>query len=176
MTLQHGHYFRARVDVHRKENVGSTEKAITIYGQPENCTNACNEILKVMLEEAKNTGKTGNPESPSDAAAVAPGEEKMVTLKILAHNNLIGRIIGKAGGTIKKIMEDTGTRITVSSISDISSFNMERVITIAAANVDDVSRAEAEISSKLRKAYEHDVNDLVVRNFFLKNSGCPSWS
>ena len=39
--------FRARVDVHRKENLGSTEKAITIYGQPENCTNACNQIKAI---------------------------------------------------------------------------------------------------------------------------------
>ena len=50
-------FFRARVDVHRKENVGSVEKAITIYGQPENCTAACHQIMKVMQEEAKNTGK-----------------------------------------------------------------------------------------------------------------------
>ena len=70
--------FRARVDVHRKENVGSVEKAITIYGQPENCTAACHQIMKVMQEEAKNTGK------PED-----------MPLKILAHNNLVGRIIGK---------------------------------------------------------------------------------
>ena len=41
-----------------------------------------------MEEEAKNVGK--------------PTE---ISLKILAHNNLIGRIIGKQGGTIKKIME-----------------------------------------------------------------------
>jgi len=37
-------YIRARVDVHRKDNVGSVEKAITIYGQPENCTNACHQV------------------------------------------------------------------------------------------------------------------------------------
>lgn len=48
---------RARVDVHRKENVGSLEKAITIYGNPENCTNACKRILEVMQMEATNTGK-----------------------------------------------------------------------------------------------------------------------
>lgn len=42
----------------------------------------------MMEEEAKNVGK--------------PTE---ISLKILAHNNLIGRIIGKQGGTIKKIME-----------------------------------------------------------------------
>lgn len=70
---------RARVDVHRRDNMGSTDKAITIYGQPENCTNACNRILKVMEDEARATGKV----------------EEAVNLRVLAHNNLIGRIIGK---------------------------------------------------------------------------------
>lgn len=134
---------RARVDVHRKDNVGSVEKAITIYGQPENCTNACQQILKVMQEEAKNTGKT----------------EEM-PLKILAHNNLIGRIIGKQGATIKRIMEDTDTKITVSSINEINSFNMERVITIR-GGIEEMSKAEAEISSKLRSAFESDVQAMV---------------
>lgn len=48
---------RARVDVHRKDNIGSLEKAITIYGNPENCTNACKRILEVMQLEANNTNK-----------------------------------------------------------------------------------------------------------------------
>lgn len=48
---------RARVDVHRKENMGSLEKAITIYGNPENCTNACKRILEVMQQEANATNK-----------------------------------------------------------------------------------------------------------------------
>lgn len=48
---------RARVDVHRKDNVGSLEKAITIYGNPENCTNACKRILEVMQQESVNTNK-----------------------------------------------------------------------------------------------------------------------
>lgn len=47
----------SRVDVHRKDNVGSLEKAITIYGNPENCTNACRKILEVMQQEASNTSK-----------------------------------------------------------------------------------------------------------------------
>jgi len=37
-----------------------------------------------------------------------------VSLKILAHNNLIGRIIGKGGSTIKRVMQETDTKITVS--------------------------------------------------------------
>ena len=133
-------FFRARVDVHRKENQGSVEKAITIYGQPENCSNACLQILKVMQEEARNTEKSED-----------------IPLKILAHNNLIGRIIGKQGSTIKRIMEETDTKITVSSINEINSFNMERIITIK-GEPEKICKAEAEVSAKLRQAYESDLN------------------
>nr|XP_012216784.1 PREDICTED: insulin-like growth factor 2 mRNA-binding protein 1 isoform X5 [Linepithema humile] len=136
---------RARVDVHRKDNVGSLEKAITIYGNPENCTNACKKILEVMQQEANNTNK---------------GE---ITLKILAHNNLIGRIIGKGGNTIKRIMQDTDTKITVSSINDINSFNLERIITVK-GSIDNMSKAESMISSKLRQSYENDLQAMAPQS------------
>lgn len=134
------------MDVHRKENQGSVEKAITIYGQPENCSNACLQILKVMQEEARNTEKSED-----------------IPLKILAHNNLIGRIIGKQGSTIKRIMEETDTKITVSSINEINSFNMERIITIK-GEPEKICKAEAEVSAKLRQAYESDLNSLPTQN------------
>ncbi|XP_043289043.1 insulin-like growth factor 2 mRNA-binding protein 1 isoform X2 [Venturia canescens] len=136
---------RARVDVHRKDNVGSVEKAITIYGNPDNCTNACKKILEVMQQEANNTNK---------------GE---ITLKILAHNNLIGRIIGKGGNTIKRIMQDTDTKITVSSINDINSFNLERIITVK-GTIDNMSKAESMISSKLRQSYENDLQAMAPQS------------
>ncbi|XP_014209340.1 insulin-like growth factor 2 mRNA-binding protein 1 isoform X4 [Copidosoma floridanum] len=136
---------RARVDVHRKDNLGSLEKAITIYGNPENCTNACRKILEVMHAEASSTNK---------------GE---ITLKILAHNNLIGRIIGKGGQTIKRIMSDTDTKITVSSINDISSFNLERIITVK-GTIENMSRAEAQISQKLRQSYENDLQAMAPQS------------
>ena len=84
-----------------------------------------------------------------------------VVLKILAHNNLIGRIIGKGGNTIKKVMEDTNTRIAVSSINDINSFNLERVITIR-GTIDNMSKAEQVISAKLRQSYENDLQAMAV--------------
>lgn len=136
---------RARVDVHRKDNVGSLEKAITVYGNPENCTMACKRILEVMQQEANNTKK---------------GE---ICLKLLAHNNLIGRIIGKSGNTIKRIMQDTDTKITVSSINDINSFNLERIITIK-GSIENMSRGEAQISSKLRQSYENDLQALAPQS------------
>ncbi|KAL5274947.1 IGF2BP3 family protein [Megaselia abdita] len=136
---------RARVDVHRKDNVGSLEKAITIYGNPENCTNACKRILDVMQQEANNTNK---------------GE---ICLKMLAHNNLIGRIIGKNGNTIKRIMQETETKITVSSINDINSFNLERIITVK-GSIDNMSKAECQISSKLRQSYENDLQTMAPQS------------
>ncbi|XP_023938668.1 insulin-like growth factor 2 mRNA-binding protein 1 isoform X5 [Bicyclus anynana] len=136
---------RARVDVHRKDNVGSLEKAITIYGNPDNCTNACKRILEVMQQEANNTNK---------------GE---ICLKILAHNNLIGRIIGKGGNTIKRIMQETDTKITVSSINDINSFNLERIITVK-GTIENMAKAESQISAKLRQSYENDLQVLAPQS------------
>ncbi|XP_021923058.1 insulin-like growth factor 2 mRNA-binding protein 1 isoform X2 [Zootermopsis nevadensis] len=136
---------RARVDVHRKDNVGSLEKAITIFGNPDNCTNACRRILEVMQQEANNTNK---------------GE---ISLKILAHNNLIGRIIGKGGNTIKRIMQDTDTKITVSSINDINSFNLERIITVK-GSIENMSKAEGMISAKLRQSYENDLQAMAPQS------------
>ena len=121
--------------------------------------------LQVMEEERINTGKSTEMElkvlsdlnygftrslsTPgpdfSDNIKLAVHFDQSWHFQVLAHNNLIGRIIGKSGATIKKIMEDTDTKITVSSISDISSFNPERVITIKGA-IPDISRAEAEVN------------------------------
>ncbi|XP_050736832.1 insulin-like growth factor 2 mRNA-binding protein 1 isoform X2 [Eriocheir sinensis] len=151
---------RARVDVHRKDNAGSLEKAITIYGNPENCTNACKRILEVMQEEADNTNKgvvsAEDDDDADDQPLCSTSLDREVPLKILAHNNLIGRIIGKGGTTIKKIMDDTSTKITVSSINDINSFNLERIITIK-GSIEDIAMAENMISARLRSSYESDL-------------------
>ncbi|XP_050043127.2 insulin-like growth factor 2 mRNA-binding protein 1 isoform X1 [Dermacentor andersoni] len=136
---------RARVDVHRKENAGSLEKVITIYGNPENCSTACQKILEVMQQEASNTNRGDVP------------------LKILAHNNLIGRIIGKSGNTIKRIMEQTDTKITVSSLHDGSALHLERVITIK-GKPEGVCRAEQLVSAKLRQSYESDLAALAPQS------------
>ncbi|KAK9297571.1 hypothetical protein QLX08_008790 [Tetragonisca angustula] len=136
---------RARVDVHRKDSLGAAEKAITIYGNPDNCTNACKKIMDVTQQESYGLSK---------------GE---ISLRILAHNNLIGRIIGKGGTTIKKIMQDTDTKITVSSINDINNFNLERIITVK-GTIDNMSKAESMISSKLRQSYENDLQAMAPQS------------
>lgn len=86
-----------------------------------------------------------------------------IFLKILAHNNLIGRIIGKSGNTVKRIMQDTDTKITVSSINDINSFNFERIITVK-GTIENMSRAENQCSSKLRQSYENDLQAMAPQS------------
>ncbi|XP_059198497.1 insulin-like growth factor 2 mRNA-binding protein 2a [Centropristis striata] len=130
---------QSKVDIHRKENAGAAEKPITIHSTPEGCSAACRMILDIMQKEANETKTTED-----------------VPLKILAHNSLVGRLIGKEGRNLKKIEEETGTKITISSLHDLTIYNPERTITIR-GSPEACCKAEAEIMKKLREAYENDV-------------------
>ncbi|XP_023556703.1 insulin-like growth factor 2 mRNA-binding protein 2 isoform X2 [Octodon degus] len=130
---------QSRVDIHRKENSGAAEKPVTIHATPEGTSEACRMILEIMQKEADETKLA---------------EE--IPLKILAHNGLVGRLIGKEGRNLKKIEHETGTKITVSSLQDLSIYNPERTITVK-GTVEACACAEAEIMRKLREAFEHDM-------------------
>uniref|UniRef100_A0A8C6V147 Insulin-like growth factor 2 mRNA binding protein 2a n=1 Tax=Neogobius melanostomus TaxID=47308 RepID=A0A8C6V147_9GOBI len=130
---------QSKVDIHRKENAGAAEKPISIHSTPEGCSAACRMILEIMHKEANETKTTED-----------------IPLKILAHNCLVGRLIGKEGRNLKKIEEDTGTRITISSFLDITICNQERTIVVK-GSLDNCCRAEKEVTKKLREAYENDV-------------------
>ncbi|KAL2087541.1 hypothetical protein ACEWY4_016369 [Coilia grayii] len=137
---------QSKVDIHRKENAGAAEKAITIHSSPEGCSSACQKILHIMEKEANDTNSA---------------EE--VPLKILAHNSLVGRLIGKEGRNLKKIEQDTGTKITISSLQDLTIYNPERTITVR-GGVEECCNAEVEIMRKLREAYENDIATLNQTN------------
>ncbi|KAG7227488.1 hypothetical protein INR49_005302 [Caranx melampygus] len=79
-----------------------------------------------------------------------------IPLKILAHNSLVGRLIGKEGRNLKKIEEETGTKITISSLQDLTIYNPERTITVK-GSLEACCKAEVEIMKKLREAYENDI-------------------
>ncbi|XP_030283449.1 insulin-like growth factor 2 mRNA-binding protein 2a isoform X3 [Sparus aurata] len=128
----------SKVDIHRKENAGAAEKPITIHSTPEGCSSACRMILDIMQKEACETKTT---------------EE--IALKILAHNSLVGRLIGKEGRNLKKIEEETGTKITISSLHDLT-YNFERTITVK-GSLEALGKAQVEIMGKLREAYENDI-------------------
>uniref|UniRef100_A0A6I8NKS8 Insulin like growth factor 2 mRNA binding protein 2 n=1 Tax=Ornithorhynchus anatinus TaxID=9258 RepID=A0A6I8NKS8_ORNAN len=130
---------QSKVDIHRKENAGAAEKPITIHATPEGSSEACRLILEIMQKEADETKSA---------------EE--IPLKILAHNSLVGRLIGKEGRNLKKIEQDTGTKITISPLQDLTIYNPERTITVK-GSIEACSNAEVEIMKKLREAYENDV-------------------
>lgn len=130
---------QSKVDIHRKENAGAAEKPITIHSTPEGCSSACRMILEIMQKEANETKTTED-----------------IPLKILAHNSLVGRLIGKEGRNLKKIEEETGTKITISSLQDLTIYNPERTITVK-GSLEACCKAEAEITKKLREAYENDI-------------------
>ncbi|XP_032081543.1 insulin-like growth factor 2 mRNA-binding protein 2 [Thamnophis elegans] len=130
---------QSKVDIHRKENAGAAEKPITIHATPEGCSEACRMILDIMQKEAEETKSA---------------EE--IPLKILAHNSLVGRLIGKEGRNLKKIEQDTGTKITISPLQDLTIYNPERTITVK-GTIEACTNAEVEIMNKLREAYENDV-------------------
>ncbi|XP_044531574.1 insulin-like growth factor 2 mRNA-binding protein 2 [Gracilinanus agilis] len=130
---------QSKVDIHRKENAGASEKPVTIHASPEGSSEACRMILEIMQKEADETKSA---------------EE--VPLKILAHNSLVGRLIGKEGRNLKKIEQDTGTKITISPLQDLTIYNPERTITVK-GTIEACSSAEVEIMRKLREAYENDM-------------------
>uniref|UniRef100_A0A7N8YR43 Insulin-like growth factor 2 mRNA binding protein 1 n=1 Tax=Mastacembelus armatus TaxID=205130 RepID=A0A7N8YR43_9TELE len=79
-----------------------------------------------------------------------------VPLKILAHNNFVGRLIGKEGRNLKKVEQDTDTKITISPLQDLTLYNPERTITVR-GSIEACCQAEMEIMKKIREAYENDI-------------------
>lgn len=146
ITTQH----KARVDVHGKENSGLAEKIISIYGQPDNCSNALREILKVVESES------------------VDHEHGTLLLKMLVEDRYCGRIIGKEGKIIKKLKEETDTKISVSNMQDMMSIYPDRVIAIRGA-IDNIIRAQSSISQKLNEFMERDV----ASNALLCNMAVP---
>ncbi|XP_020503725.1 insulin-like growth factor 2 mRNA-binding protein 3 isoform X3 [Labrus bergylta] len=129
----------SKIDIHRKENAGAAEKPITIHSTPEGCSSACTTIMEIMQKEAVDTKFT---------------EE--IPLKILAHNNFVGRLIGKEGRNLKKIELDTGCKITISPLQDLTLYNPERTITLK-GSIEACSRAEEEVMKKIRESYDSDM-------------------
>ncbi|XP_047015067.1 insulin-like growth factor 2 mRNA-binding protein 3 isoform X3 [Ictalurus punctatus] len=136
----------SKIDIHRKENAGAAEKPITVHSTPEGCSSACRSIMEIMQKEALDTKIT---------------EE--IPLKILAHNNFVGRLIGKEGRNLKKIEQDTGTKITISPLQDLTLYNPERTITVK-GSTEACARAEEEVMKKIREAYENDVASMNLQS------------
>ena len=136
----------ARIDVHRKDNPGATEKAITINGTAEACNSAVSAILDIVREEDRNA-----------RTQAGTWNDEEVPLKILAHNSLIGRLIGKDGRHLKAVQEKVDTKIAISnSVAEIHQYNSERTIAIY-GETEKCIEAESLLMEKLRSCYENDM-------------------
>jgi RNA recognition motif-containing protein len=131
---------KARIDIHRHENPGSGEKAVTFFGNPEDCSAACKKVREIMSQEGSHKGS-------------------LPPLKMLAHDALVGRLIGKGGSSLKHIMQESGSTITISPLHELTVCNPERTITIK-GTLEQEYKAEALITAKLRTAYEQHMQSI----------------
>lgn len=129
---------QTKVDINKSTSSLDKERVIVIQGQMDNCVQACREILRIMYADAKAKNKTAE-----------------IVLKILAHNDFIGRIIGKGGNIINTIKKETETNVTVSSINELNVNNFERVISVK-GELDQQIGALDVIYKKLCAAFESD--------------------
>ncbi|XP_028931584.1 insulin-like growth factor 2 mRNA-binding protein 1 isoform X3 [Ornithorhynchus anatinus] len=123
------------------------------YGTVENC-----EQVNTESETAVVNVTYSNREQTRQADEVP--------LKVLAHNNFVGRLIGKEGRNLKKVEQDTDTKITISSLQDLTLYNPERTITVK-GSIENCSRAEQEIMKKVREAYENDVAAMSLQSHLI---------
>uniref|UniRef100_A0A2K5IC84 K Homology domain-containing protein n=1 Tax=Colobus angolensis palliatus TaxID=336983 RepID=A0A2K5IC84_COLAP len=116
-----------------------SQKPVTIHATPGGTSEACRMIPEIMQKEADETKLA---------------EE--IPLKILAPNSLVGRLTGKEGKNLKKIEHETGTKIAISSLQDLSIYNLERTTTVK-GTIEACASAEIEIMKQLREAFENDM-------------------
>ncbi|KAF3833733.1 hypothetical protein F7725_024937 [Dissostichus mawsoni] len=65
-------------------------------------------------------------------------------------------LIGKEGRNLKKIEQDTGTKITISALLDLTVYNLERTITIN-GTLKESNKALEELMTKIMESYESDM-------------------
>nr|XP_020848888.1 insulin-like growth factor 2 mRNA-binding protein 3 isoform X12 [Phascolarctos cinereus] len=153
---------QSKIDIHRKENAGASEKPITIHASPEGCSTACKIIMEIMQKEAQDMKLHFHGISSRTALSAMPRSyNDDLPLKILAHNNFVGRLIGKEGRNLKKIEQDTDTKITISPcwlrLQELTLYNPERTITVK-GSIETCGKAEEEIMKKIRESYESDLS------------------
>ncbi|KAL4828339.1 hypothetical protein H8958_011266 [Nasalis larvatus] len=129
------------------------------YGTVENVeqVNTDTEIAVVNVTYAtREENKHGEAKRASVKEADETKLAEEIPLKILAPNSLVGRLTGKEGRNLKKIEHETGIKIAISSLKDLSIYNPERTTTVK-GTIEACASAEIEIMKKLREAFENDM-------------------
>uniref|UniRef100_A0A8C4R860 K Homology domain-containing protein n=1 Tax=Eptatretus burgeri TaxID=7764 RepID=A0A8C4R860_EPTBU len=126
---------------------GTTERVALIQGLPD-ALNAAHDFIAERIREVPTaTGKneSGTPMQPQ--TAVTP--DRMKQAKIIVPNTTAGLIIGKAGATVKSMMEQSGAWIQLSQKPEAGSLQ-ERVATVS-GEPNQVRRAVQLIVQKIQE-------------------------
>jgi len=159
-----------KIDIHREKGQmkshPSEDTLTSIKGDPESFSEVVKEIISVVDKEFEKYNEESRP----------------LQLKLLAHDSLCGRIIGKGGNNLKQVRTESGvTKLIISNsiYEDGSQFmpedrhfipngqvcTGERVITIE-GTLDAICAAEKIVSSRLRDYMERDMKNST-------NNGAP---
>lgn len=144
-----------KIDIHREKgamrNHPSDDTLTSIKGDEESFSEAVKEIITVISKECQKYE-----------------ENRPLQLKLLAHDSLCGRIIGKGGNNLKQVRNESGVNKLIISNSIYEDNNQfvpngllctgERVITIE-GQVDAICSAEKIISCRLRDYMERDIKN-----------------
>uniref|UniRef100_K7FC16 Insulin like growth factor 2 mRNA binding protein 1 n=1 Tax=Pelodiscus sinensis TaxID=13735 RepID=K7FC16_PELSI len=138
---------QSKIDVHRKENAGAAEKAISVHSTPEGCSAACKMILEIMQKEAKDT-KTISQHS----------------LQELPSGRCRAQLISSLD--LEKLPKRPGPALSTALLQDLTLYNPERTITVK-GSIENCCRAEQEIMKKVREAYENDVAAMSLQSHLI---------
>lgn len=147
----------AKVTVRNRDDEGSTrtERVVDIEGTATNIAAAYESIMFKVEAEAKaadETEESADAEPAAAASEATPNDgHTVVPLKVLVPNNLIGHIIGKAGATIKQLMEESGTSIQINQPETQPGPETLRIVTVEGSPVG-LCEAEKLIVLKLMNA------------------------
>lgn len=149
-----------KIDIHREKGAmrchPSEDTLTSIKGDPDSFSEAVKEIISVVDKEYQKHNANTNEES------------RPLQLKLLAHDSLCGRIIGKSGSNLKQVKTESGVSKLIISNSIYEDGNQfvpngllctgERVITIE-GSLDAICAAEKIISGRLRDYMERDMKN-----------------
>eukprot|EP00966_Prymnesium_polylepis_P039120 908016-Prymnesium_polylepis.1 len=76
-------------------------------------------------------------------------------LKLLLPERAVGNVIGKEGTVLKKIMDESGSRIRISAMDEVLPITRERIATIAGP-IESLLRAQQMISTILAEPRQGD--------------------
>eukprot|EP00697_Spironema_sp_BW2_P014708 gnl/Spiro4/5236_TR2643_c0_g1_i1.p1 gnl/Spiro4/5236_TR2643_c0_g1~~gnl/Spiro4/5236_TR2643_c0_g1_i1.p1 ORF type:complete len:295 (+),score=50.09 gnl/Spiro4/5236_TR2643_c0_g1_i1:65-886(+) len=118
------------------------ERVVTISGTLS-CNSAAQKLVSARVEETQLAVQQQQP-GFNPATYKAPHS----VLKMLIPAGAMGCIIGKAGSTIKQLSEESGSKISISSLTDTPQSEMWRLVTIT-GTLDSNNLAQHMVSRKV---------------------------